>query len=126
MKTIPHFDIYGHLDYVVRYGPGKNNSYTYQKHSDIFDKILKFLIENNKGIELNTGGFRQGLGEPNPCTDIIKRYKELGGEIITVGSDAHTPEHIAHDFDKAHNILTTCGYKYYCVFHNRTPEYIRL
>ena len=45
-----------------------------------------------KGIELNTGGFKYGLGHPNPCEDIIKRYKELGGEIITLGSDAHKCE----------------------------------
>ncbi len=126
VKTLPYFDIYGHLDYVVRYGPTKNNSYTYQKHADVFDKILTTLIENEKGIELNTGGFRSGLNQPNPCVDILKRYKELGGEIITVGSDAHGPKDIAADFDKACDILKECGFQYYCIFQNRIPEYLKL
>ncbi len=126
VKALQYFDVYGHLDYVVRYGPTKNSQYTYNKHSDIFDKILNHLITNGKGIEINTGGFRQGLNQPNPCIDILKRYKELGGEIITIGSDAHSPEHIAFEFDKANDILTNCGFKYYCVFEKRSPKYINL
>lgn len=126
IKLLPYFDVYGHIDYVVRYGPTKNDGYTYDKHADVFDKILIYLIESGKGIELNTGGFRNGLNQPNPCLDVIKRYKELGGEIITVGSDAHKPSDIGSDFDKACDILKACGFKYYCIFTSRMPEYIRL
>lgn len=126
IRATPCFDVYGHLDYVVRYGPTKNAGYTYAKHADVFDRILSLLIENGKGLELNTGGFRHGLGQPNPCIDILKRYRALGGEIITVGSDAHTPDKIALEFDKAADILKECGFRYYCVFQGRMPEYIRL
>ena len=126
VKTLPYFDVYGHLDYVVRYGPTKNDGYTYQKHADIFDQILSLLINNEKGIELNTGGFRSGLNQPNPCIEILKRYKELGGEIITVGSDAHESKDIAADFDKACDILKECGFSNYCAFQNRIPEYFKL
>lgn len=125
-RTLSYFDVYGHLDYVVRYGPTKNDSFTYQKHADVFDKILTILIGNGKGIEINTGGFRAGLNQPNPCADILKRYRELGGEIITVGSDAHNAKDIAADFDRAHDILKECGFKYYCVFKNRIPEFFRI
>ena len=118
--------MYGHLDYVVRYGPTKNDSYTYQKHADVFDKILSVLIENGKGIELNTGGFRSGLSQPNPCVEILKRYRALGGEIITVGSDAHAPKDIAADFDRACALLKECGFAYYCVFQKRIPVYLKL
>lgn len=126
VKKLPYFDVYGHLDYVVRYGPTKNDNYTYLKHKDVFDKILTSLLEQEKGIELNTGGFHYGLGQPNPCMDILKRYKELGGEIITIGSDAHTTEHVGYAFDKASDILTECGFKYYTIFEGRVPEYIKL
>lgn len=126
VKSLPYFDVYGHLDYVVRYGPTKNDGYTYQKHSDVFDSILTTLIDNEKGLEVNTGGFRSGLNQPNPCADILKRYRELGGEIITVGSDAHEPKDIAADFDKVCDILKECGFRYYCVFRNRIPEYLKL
>jgi histidinol-phosphatase (PHP family) len=111
---------------VVRYGPTKNDKYTYAKHAEVFDNILLHLIQEGKGIEVNTGGFRSGLNQPNPCIDIIKRYNELGGEIITIGSDAHSPEEIAYNFDKACEILKSCGFRYYCVFQSRMPEYIRL
>ncbi len=118
--------MYGHLDYVVRYGPTKNEKYTYAKHADIFDQILTHLIENGKGIELNTNGLRTGLGQPNPCADIIRRYRELGGEIITIGSDAHTPVDIASHFDEACDLLKACGFRYYCIFQSRMPEYLKL
>lgn len=126
VKSLPYFDVYGHLDYIVRYGPTKNAGYTYAKHAEVFDKILTHLIDNGKGIEVNTGGFRHGLGQPNPCTDILKRYRELGGEIITVGSDAHAPADIALDFDKACEILKACGFQYYCIFQSHMPEYLKL
>ena len=118
------FDVYGHIDYVVRYGPNKNASYSYQKYADIIDEILKALIIKGKGIEINTGGFKYGLGHPNPAEDIIKRYHELGGEIITIGADAHQPEHVAFDFEKVPSILKEAGFTHYTVFKNRKPEFI--
>ena len=120
------FDVYGHIDYVVRYGPNKNAFYTYEKFKDIIDEILTQLISKGKGIEVNTGGFKYGLGHPNPTEDIIKRYWELGGEIITMGADAHVPEYVAYEFDKTAQIIKNCGFKYYTVFKNRKAEFIPL
>ena len=120
------FDVYGHIDYVVRYGPNKNAFYTYEKFTDIIDEILTQLISKGKGIEVNTGGFKYGLGHPNPTEDIIKRYRELGGEIITMGADAHVPEYVAYEFDKTAQIIKNCGFKYYTVFKNRKAEFIPL
>lgn len=120
------FDVYGHLDYVVRYGPTKNDNYYYKDYSDIIDDILKELISQGKGIELNTGGFKYGLGHPNPCEDILKRYKELGGEIITIGADAHKPEHVAFDFHKVPDLLESVGFSYATVFKNRKPEFYKI
>ena len=57
---------------------------------------------------------------------VIRRYRELGGQIITVGADAHAPDKIAYDFDKASAILAESGFKYYTVFQNRKPEFIKL
>lgn len=124
INAFSDFDVYGHIDYVVRYGPNQNKYYSYQKYSDIIDEILKKLIFLGKGIELNTGGFKYGLGHPNPCEDILKRYHELGGEILTLGADAHKPEHVAYDFDKIPDILKTCGFSYYTVFKERKPVFL--
>lgn len=126
LQVCKDFDVYGHLDYAVRYGPNQNKYYSYAKFGDILDPILKKLIETGKGIEINTKGLLVGLGECNPSREILKRYRELGGEIITCGSDAHDPEHIGYKFDVASDILTECGFKYYTVFKSRKPEFIKI
>lgn len=124
LEAFTDFDVYGHIDYVVRYGPNKNRAYSYEIYEDILDAILEKIISLGKGIEINTGGFRHGLGHPNPTEDIVRRYHELGGEIITIGSDAHTPEHIAYDFDKIPVILKDAGFHYFTIFKNRKPEFL--
>ncbi len=120
------FDVYGHLDYVVRYGPNKNKYYSYAKYADVIDEILRTLIAKGKGIELNTAGLKYGLGHPHPTIDTLKRYKELGGEIITIGSDGHAPEQMAWDFEKVPAILNEAGFKYFTVFKGRKPEFVKL
>lgn len=126
LKSFSNFDVYGHLDYVVRYGPQKDDGYTYEQYRDILDKILEKLIQDGKGIELNTGGLTSGLREANPCTAILRRYKELGGEIITVGSDAHKPERIAAYFERAAAMLTDCGFRYYSTFERRSVSFHKI
>lgn len=121
-----NFDVYGHLDYVVRYGKTRDAQYTYEKYKDVLDEILRQLLDKDKGIELNTGGVREGLGDFNPCAAVLKRYRELGGEIVTVGSDAHDAGNIASHFDRAAEVLKACGFRYYCVFEKRSPEFFRL
>ncbi len=119
-------DVYGHLDYIVRYGPNKNKFYFYEKYRDVIDAALKIMIEKQIGLEVNSAGFRKGLGSPNPHPDIIRRYLELGGEIISVGSDAHDAKSIAADFEAVRKLLLACGCKYYTIFRKRKPEFIRL
>ena len=120
------FDVYGHLDYIVRYGPNKNKYYSYEKYADVIDEILRTLITKGKGIELNTAGFKYGLGHAHPVIPVLKKYKELGGEIITLGSDGHAPEQIAWDFEKVPEILKEAGFTYFTVFHNRKPTFHKL
>ena len=118
--------VYGHLDYIVRYMPEeRKNEYTYRAEDfrDVIEAILKKIIENGKGIELNTSGLGKSIAQTNPCPEIIRFYKELGGEIITVGADAHVPENVAYGFDRAHRILLEAGFSHYCTFENRKPVF---
>lgn len=120
------FMVYGHPDYIIRYIPDSIKDYNYADFMDITDIMLKKIIERGKGIEINTSGFKYGLGRPHPKFELLKRYRELGGEIITTGSDAHKSEHVAYDFNRAEELLKMAGFKYYTVFERRKAEFIRL
>ncbi len=126
VRKIEDFDVLGHLDYVTRYGRQREEEYSYQRFSDLIDRILRVLIERGKGIELNTAGLKYGLPYAHPHPDVLKRYRELGGEILTIGSDAHKPEHIAYDFKKVPELLKSCGFRYYTEFVERRPVFKKL
>ena len=120
------FDVYGHIDYVVRYGPNTNKYYSYEAYKDVLDAILQKLVSLGKGIEINTGGFKYGLGHPNPTEDILKRYRELGGEIITIGTDAHTPEFVGTHVRETQELLKSCGLGYVCTFEKKKPVFHKI
>lgn len=126
VKAFDNFDVVGHIDYIVRYTNSKGEKYNPREYLDIIDEILKVVISKGKGIECNTSRIDCGFLHSNPHEDIIKRYKELGGEIITLGSDSHLPKTLGHGFEKAGEILRNAGFKYYTVFENRKPEFLRL
>lgn len=126
LQVYSDFDVYGHIDYVVRYGPNRNQFYSYEAYAEVIDEILRTLISMGKGIEINTAGFKYGLGHPNPTEAILARYRELGGEILTIGADAHAPEHVAYDFAKVPQILKNAGFSYYTVFTGRKPAFFPL
>lgn len=126
VRTSDCFQTLGHLDYVVRYGKSREKEYSYTDYADIIDEILKLLIDKEKGLEVNSAGLKYGLPFAHPHPDVLKRYRELGGEIITIGADAHKPEHIAYDFAKAEEILKSCGFKYYTEFFEQKPVFKQL
>lgn len=126
IKAFPELDAFGHLDYIVRYGPNQNKFYSYKEYSDYIDEILKLLIYNGIALEINTGSFKYGMNVTNPNLDIIKAYHKMGGELITVGSDAHVPEFIANKFDLVADLLQTAGFNYYTEFKERKATFIKL
>lgn len=126
VRVIKSFDVLGHMDYMIRYSKNKAESYDPMKYMEIIDEIFKILISEGRGIEMNMSGIKYGLGFPHPHTTILKRYRELGGEVITVGADGHIPQHIAYDYHLADDILKDCGFRFYTEFKKRKPEFIRL
>ncbi|WP_313131038.1 histidinol-phosphatase HisJ family protein [Anaerocolumna sp.] len=123
------YDTLGHLDYIIRYqeikeNPERNkvllfNNYSYSEYGDVLDEILKHIIYQGKALEVNAAGYRYGLGAPNPQYSTLVRYKELGGELITIGSDAHKSEHLGYSYDKVEALLKEVGIRYYATFHGR-------
>ncbi len=125
-RIFDDYDVYGHLDYALRYGKNRDLSQTYRNNRELIDTILTILIQKGKGIEVNTSGYHYDMNGPHPHISILKRYHELGGEIITIGSDAHKQSDIAAEFKKAADVLEYCGYHYYTQFRKRLPEFLPL
>lgn len=121
-----HYQSAGHLDYAARYIKKPVPDFHYEDYGEILDKILIHLIKNQKALEVNTSGLKAGLSWPNPHMEILKRYHSLGGRKITIGSDAHRPEHIAYDFDRLPSILAEAGFEYYEIYREQKPEVIPL
>jgi len=126
IKTHDCFDAYGHLDYINRYIPSGESVFSYRNYADYIDECLRLLIQKGKALEVNTGGYKAGLQEPNPCIDILKRYRELGGELLTTGSDAHFSQYVGFCFDQAYELIRACGFRYVTIFRERKPEWIKL
>ena len=120
------FDSLGHLDYIIRYAPHKNSGFHISDYKDIIDKILRFIINNNIALEINSSGYRAGLDEPNPCKDIIQRYIELGGNLYTFGSDAHDPGYIAGYFEHVCRLMESMGIHKYYIYKQRRPFLVHI
>ena len=120
------FDVLGHLDGVRRYLDGNEESFSYEIYEEQIRNVLSKLISSNKGIEINTSGLRYGLSSFHPLPDILRLYRSLGGEIITLGSDSHNPRTLGYGFKSAHSLLTDIGFKYYTIFKDRKPVFIGL
>ena len=126
IDLFPGISVYGHLDFINRYGAGIYDNYkelNYDLHWEIIEKILKKLISKRIGLEVNTSGLRYGLKNFHPHINILKRYKKFGGEIITIGSDSHRSEDIMKDFDIVKKLLKELGFNSYCTFKNKKIEY---
>lgn len=120
------FDVVGHIGYLCRYVTYPDRSLKYADYSDVLDMIFKKVIQNGKGIEVNTAGYFYKLGCPHPDFDSIKRYKELGGEIITIGSDAHVAGRIGENFELVIKQLSEIGFKHVTYFENRKPVFVKI
>ena len=119
VKNFKQFNVFGHVDLVKRYSKEQP---TYNFH-DEFTAIFNEIIPAGKGIELNTSGVRYGLPSGLPSTDVLKLYKQCGGEIITLGSDAHRVSEIAFQFRESLELLHSIGFKHIATFDQQQPTF---
>jgi histidinol-phosphatase (PHP family) len=127
LYSVCHYDcfhVYGHLDYILRYLP-EGVTVDMKQFAPLLDRILTELIARGKGIEVNTSRLARG-GVLNPSPKILARYRELGGTLLTIGSDAHRPDRIAGAFTKAEAVLKDLGYKEYTTFLRGKPSFRKL
>lgn len=113
------YSVLGHLDLVSRYD--KMGIYPFDCVRSILAKIMKTVIADGKGIEVNTSSYRYGLHDLTPSVDILKLYLQLGGRIITIGSDSHKQSHLGAYLQKTKEMLRALGYREFCTFDQMSP-----
>lgn len=120
------FDCLGHLDLVKRYAANYNLKVDLLDYQERLAEILRIVIENGKGIEVNSSGLRQAAKECLPGFDIIRFYRQLGGEIITIGSDAHTAKDVGKGIREAIEMIQNAGFNYMTIYTTRNPQMIKI
>ena len=119
------FDVLAHLTYIAKtrshHAP---RPVPFDEHREVIDEILRILAAKGKGLEMNTSGIDR-CGGFLPTADIVRRFKELGGEIVTVGSDAHTSDRVGQYSYEACEIFKDI-FGYVCTFEDRKPIFHKL
>lgn len=120
------YDVLAHLTYPIRYIMLLHPEFQMKPFNGLIDEVLRRLIDTGHGIEVNTGTLRKGFSFTMPDFTVVKRYLELGGEIITVGSDAHFPCDVGADIPEVRKSLFELGAKYLATYENRQISYIAM
>ena len=121
------FDVLGHLTYPLRYITGRDHiPVDMSRYDEIIREILRTLIQQRRGIEVNTSTLRQGLGEPMPSLHYLKMFRELGGEIVTLGSDAHRSADLGAGIPEGMALLQEAGFDYFAFYKKREPRMLRI
>lgn len=121
VKHFKNYSVLGHLDLIRRYD--EMGIYPFEKVEPIIREILKVVIADGKGIEVNTSSYRYGLDDLMPSTAILKLYLELGGTILTIGSDSHKEEHLGAYIETVKEKVKELGYTQYCTYTQMIPEF---
>lgn len=118
------YSVLGHMDLIRRYDD--KDGFPFEKNEAMIREILKQVIADGKGIEVNTSSKRYGLDDLTPSKKILEIYKELGGTILTIGSDSHKKEHLGEAIEEIKQQLKEMGFEKYCTFKNYQPIFHEL
>ena len=120
MTWLEDFDIMGHYDYIVRYAPYPVTSIRYRDFGDIFDEMFRYLIQEGKALEINTKSYEGHRGRiVDLDLDVLHRYREMGGEIISLGSDSHEASRVGAGFSHHAALLKSLGFRWTAHYENR-------
>jgi histidinol-phosphatase (PHP family) len=126
MVSTADIDIIAHFDLMKRYAYKEHGLYNFQDYREIIQQILKKAIERNIGMEINTSGLRTELRQTLPSIEVIQLYKELGGEILTIGSDSHSARSVGANLTDALSLARECGFNYIYKFEKRKPIAVKI
>jgi histidinol-phosphatase (PHP family) len=120
------FDLIGHLDLVKRYGVRCYGPFDLSLFATEIREILKLAVERGVGLEINTSGLRQAPHETYPGLEVLRWYRELGGRILTVGSDAHSVEDLGKGIPEALCLAREAGFEALTLFEKRKPRRLKI
>ena len=118
------YSVLGHLDLITRYD--KQGVYPFERVRPLVEAILRRVIADGKGIEVNTSSHRYGLTDTTPSVAILQLYRELGGTSLTIGSDSHAPAHLGTYIGEARALLRDLGFRQFCTFERMQPVFYPL
>lgn len=124
VQKYKNYSVIGHMDYIKRYD--EEGIYPFEKVKPIVAEILKIVIADGKGIEINTSSHRYGMKDSMPSTELLTLYRDLGGEIVTIGSDSHSPGQLGSYIPEATEQLKSLGFSYLCTYEKMQPVFHRL
>lgn len=124
VKNYQHYSVLGHLDLIIRYD--KMGMYPFSNVKHYVEEILAEAIKNGKGIEINTSSHRYGLTDSTPSAEILKMYRDMGGQIVTLGSDSHAPSHLGTYMEEAKELLKGIGFRQFCTYEKMRPIFHEL
>ena len=101
-------------------------SYPDHQIMDMAGKIFRQVIKDGKGIEVNTSSYAYGINDLTPSKELLKLYHQLGGRIITIGSDAHDKNRLGEHIKEVQHGLKALGFDEICTFVERCPKYHKL
>ena len=121
------FDSLGHLTYPLRYIDGEHGiPVDLKRHREAIDGVLSALIRAGKALEVNTSGLRQKIGRTLPDLPLLKRYRELGGRLVTLGSDAHSTADLGKGIEEGMDVLREAGFTEFAIYEKRQPRMLPL
>ena len=125
IAPLDFYDVLAHFGYGRRYmmRDGVDAAMTLERFGEKIERVLRIVIDKGRGLELNCSGIRDGCG-PFPSEEILKLYRSLGGETVTLGSDAHSPGNAGKGLAEGCAVLARCGFDRVAVFRRRKPEFI--
>lgn len=124
VQTYKNYSVLGHMDLIKRYDQA--GIYPFEKVKPVIAEILKIVIADGKGLEINTSFHRYGLTDSMPSAEVLRLYRDLGGSIVTTGSDSHSPAHLGTYIQEAKAQLKELGFQSFCTYEKMQPVFHRL
>ncbi len=126
IDALPKVDTVAHLTYMQRYCALSGLEYDFTKHSESAEKLFKKMISKEIALEVNLSTLWKGLGFAMPDREFLSLYRDCGGKLITVGTDAHSPEHIGECVEEGFALLKSVGLEDIVVVRNGEKTIVKI